>query len=201
MQAPESSDAEATTSARLLRTAATLFRQKGYASSTTRELAELLGIQKGSLYYHIARKEDLLYQLCVNSLEHIRTEVEQTMAEYDTPLDRLYALIQRHMYIILADQDMFATVLIELRELSEQRRAKVDELQGEYEGVVKRAISEAQAAGALRQDVPAKQQMLALLNLLNWSAFWYHPGGELTPEQLTETLITIFLDGAGTRQG
>jgi AcrR family transcriptional regulator len=198
MQAPDSSpDAtEASTSARLLRTAATLFRQKGYARSTTRELAELLGIQKGSLYYHVSKKEDLLYQLCVNSLEHIQKEVEEAIAQHHEPLDRLRALIQRHMYIILADQDMFATVLIELRELSEQRRARVFQLQHAYEALVKATIAEAQHAGVLRQDIPARQQMLALLNLLNWSAFWYHPGGGQTPEELAETFTTIFLDGA-----
>src|SRR5579859_1557886 len=201
MQAPDTSSAITdTTAARLLGAAAALFRQKGYASSTTRELAELLGIQKGSLYYHIAKKEDLLYQLCVNSLEHITTEVEQAMAAQQTPLERLRALIQTHMRVILADQDMFATALTEMRALSAQRRAEVLRLQDVYEKLVKGAIAEAQAAGVLRQDVPAKPQTLALLNLLNWSVFWYRPDGELTPEQLAETFTTIFLDGALVKQ-
>src|ERR1700736_4491663 len=49
-------DASSATSDRLLSAAASLFRQKGYSASTTREIAALLGINKASLYHHIKGK-------------------------------------------------------------------------------------------------------------------------------------------------
>src|ERR1700752_4646273 len=49
---------------RVLDTAAALFWEKGYAATTTREIAAAVGIQQASLYYHVASKEGLLYQLC-----------------------------------------------------------------------------------------------------------------------------------------
>ena len=46
----------------LTRAAARLFAEKGYHGTSVGDLAEALGVQKGSLYSHIASKEDLLYE-------------------------------------------------------------------------------------------------------------------------------------------
>ncbi len=42
----------------------TLFSKKGYAATSTREIAAIPGIRKVSLYYHIENKDDLLYAIC-----------------------------------------------------------------------------------------------------------------------------------------
>ncbi len=188
-----------TTASRLLATAAALFREKGYANSTIRELATRLGIQKASLYHHIAKKEDLLYALWVDSLQRIHSESEQAIAAYTAPLERLRALIYAHLRAALTDQDKHATMLIELRELSKDRYAEVLQLRDRYEALVRQTIAEAQAAGVLRENPSAKYQTLALLNQLNWTIFWFRPGGELTPDQLGEILATLFLEGAQVR--
>lgn len=192
----DSPDAKDTTAARLLKTAATLFREKGYAHSTTRELATLLGIQKASLYYHIDKKEDLLYALCVDALVRIQEETERAVAQQTTPLERLRALIHAHLCAALNDQDKHATMLVELRELSGERRLEVLKLRDRYETFIREMIQEGQEAGVLRREPEAKYQGLALLNLLNWTIFWFRPGGELTPDQLAAILTSLFLQGA-----
>src|SRR5579864_6898633 len=47
----------------LTRTAARLFAERGYHGTSLADLAEALGIQKASLYHHIASKEDLLWEV------------------------------------------------------------------------------------------------------------------------------------------
>jgi AcrR family transcriptional regulator len=188
------------TRARLLATAARLFRRSGYAGATTRELASELGIQSASLYYHIGSKEDLLYDLSVASLTHIRAEVATAMADQPTALARLQALIGAHVSTALADQDQHAAMLMELRSLGAERRAEVLALRDAYEQMVRDAIGDAQREAALRQDISTKDLGLALLNLLNWSIFWYQPDGDLTPERLARLLSTLFLEGALPRR-
>ena len=195
-QATES--ATDTTASRLLSAAATLFRQKGYAGASTRELASLLGIQKATLYYHIAKKEDLLYALSIESLQRIYDEALQAISLHNEPLARLSAFITAHMRITLANRDAYATVLIEMRELSEERRQEVLHLQHNYEQLVRTLITQGQEAGVLRLEPDARYQTLALLNLLNWSIFWYHDDGDLTPDQLAALLTTLFLQGTQT---
>ena len=41
--------------------AAKVFRTKGYHAATVRDIADEVGILKGSLYHHFDSKEDLLY--------------------------------------------------------------------------------------------------------------------------------------------
>lgn len=184
------------TYARLLDAAAGLFRAKGYAGTTTRELAAHVGIQKASMYHHIRSKDDLLYTLCVDSLNRITEEAVRAVASESDPERQLRKLISAHVSTSLADQDKHATMLMELRSLSPARRNDVVVLRDRYESLVVEVIQRAQAAGALRSDVTAKQLMLALLNLLNWTIFWYRPEGELSIEGIGSIFESIYMDGA-----
>jgi AcrR family transcriptional regulator len=186
------------TADRLLRLAAALFRQKGYAASTTRELAGQLGIQKASLYHHIRGKEDLLFAISVESLEHIIAAVSAAGAAAE-PGDRLRAMIAAHMQTALADQDMHTTMLIELRSLSPERQDQVRVRRDQYQKLLRDAIAADQAEGRLRTDIEAGYLTLSLLNLLNWTIFWFDAAGPRGPRELAEMMSMIFLDGARAR--
>ncbi len=184
------------TANQLRRGAAQLFWKKGYAATTIRELAGLLGMQKASLYYHIDSKEDLLYDICVESLGNIHGAVVQAIAEESDQLARVRVMIRAHVASMLDDKEKHATMLTELKALSPIRRAAVVELRDEYERLARAVISEAQDAGALRLEVSAKELQLGLFNLLNWTIFRYRLDGELSPEQLAGLLESLYLDGA-----
>ncbi|QYJ16596.1 HTH-type transcriptional repressor KstR2 [Rubrobacter xylanophilus DSM 9941] len=186
------------TSARLHAAAAGLFWNKGYAATTTRELAAVLGLQKASLYHHMESKEELLYDICVESLGNIRSAVEAAVEGVEDPLERVRALIRAHVVSMLMDKEKHATMLTEMRSLSEKRRREVIRLRDEYERLVRSVLAEAQEAGVLRDDLSAKQLALCLLNLMNWAIFWFRSGEELSPERLAEVFTTLFLEGAGT---
>jgi AcrR family transcriptional regulator len=178
--------------------AAGLFREKGYAGTTTRELAEALGIRNASLYHHIGTKEDLLFRLCVDALEQIHA-MAASATEHSTPEDRVATLIKAHLMAALDGHDAHATMLAELRSLSPKRRQLVLEQRDRYEDLVRGIIADAQANGFVRQDITTKYLALSLLNLLNWSIFWYRPSGDLTPEGLADVMTRIFVEGASPR--
>jgi AcrR family transcriptional regulator len=190
---------EGGTADRLLRVAAELFRQQGYAATTTRQLSDRLGIQKASLYHHIRGKEDLLFQISMESLRRI-SEVVRDAADTATPVDRLRAMIIAHVLSVLRDQDLHTTMLVDLRSLSPARQTEVRQRRDEYEWFLVDAVRAEQEAGLLRDDYDAHNLTLALLNLLNWTIFWYNPGGKQSARQIAEMLATTFLDGARLRQ-
>lgn len=185
------------TSERLLDTAAKLFWTKGYASTTTREIAELLGVRKASLYHHINNKEDLLFQISLNSLERIIRDVRTAMEGRDDQLERVRNLVHAHITSMIADQDKHSVMLTELRALSPIRRKRIVALRDEYEQLVVSVLDEACAAGVLRADIPVKYLSLSLLNLMNWSIFWFQSDDELSPDRLADYLTTVYLAGAG----
>ena len=178
----------------ILITAAALFREKGYVRATTRELGEAVGIRGPSVYYHYKTKDDILYGICVESLRRLTERVEATSA-IENPLDRLRALIKIHVVNILEDRDMHTTMLTELRFLTPERQQDVTQQRDAYEAIIEYAIAEAQRAGDVRIDIPSRQLTLALLNLLNWTIFWFRPDGALSAHGVADLLATVFLDG------
>ncbi|HEY7387832.1 MAG TPA: TetR family transcriptional regulator, partial [Bryobacteraceae bacterium] len=188
-----------TTSQRMLETAAELFSRKGYAATSTREIAAVLRIQKPSLYYHIESKEDLLYTICKSSLEQIRKDVEHATARVAAPLERVRALVRAHLESMLRDQARHAATLSEMRALTPERLAEVIARRDAYEALVRSILLDAQKAGVLRNDIPAKYLCLYLLGLMNRVEVWYRPGGSLSPQQLASVFVTIFLTGASAR--
>ena len=191
----ESSVVGIPTSERVLSTSAALFREKGYAGSTTRELAELLGIRKASLYHHIETKEEILYQICVASLTRIIDEISKSIPEVVTR-DDLRTLIRGHVVEVVGARDFHSVMLTEMRGLTPEHLVEVVALRDRYEKLIRDVVSQSQAVGILRDDVAAKYLMLCLLNLLNWTIFWFKPGGDLEVEELGDLLASVYLEGA-----
>ena len=185
----------AVTAKRLLDLAARLFWENGYAATTTRELAEALGVQKASLYYHIGSKEDLLYQICIESLDNIHEAVSQAVSDVRDPLRRVQVMIRAHVFSMLEDREKHATMLTELKALSPERRAEVVARRDQYESLVRGILTDAQDAAVLTSEIPAKELELGLLNLLNWTIFWYQPDGDLSPDDVTSLFERIYIMG------
>lgn len=188
-----------TTAERLWTTAAVMFREQGYASATTRELAERLGITRATLYYHISKKEDLLHGICREALQRVTAAVTSALEGVEDPKERIRSLMRAHLVSMLTDIDMHATMLLELEALTGAYRQEVVGLRDQYESLVSSTVFEAQRVGALRTDVTAKQLTLALLGMLNWPITWYRPGGGLDPADFAGTLFELYVNGAMSR--
>lgn len=188
-------ESQSSTSSRLLLAAAELFWEKGFSGASTRELSERLGIQKASLYYHIRSKDDLLYEISIRSLDDIQQAVVTALA--NAPIEgRLQALVHAHLRTALEERHMHATQLTELRSMSEERRSAVLARRDAYERTVIETIRAEQAAGRLRMDLDARYLGLGLLNLLNWTIFWYRPEGPKAIEELADFFCDLYINGA-----
>jgi AcrR family transcriptional regulator len=189
-------DAKVPTSSRILNEGAQLFREQGYALSTTRELSARLGINKASLYYHVSSKEELLYLICVESLRQVTEAVTQAIESREDPMEKLHAAFHAHLKSVLGNLDFHATMLLELRSLSGHWRDDVRRARDEFQALIVAVIAEAQQAGEVRTDISAKQLAIGILSLLNWTIYYYKPDGLLSPEQLAEMLWQLYINGA-----
>jgi AcrR family transcriptional regulator len=173
-----------------------LFWQNGYAATSVRELSTQLGIQKASLYHHIDSKEGLLYEVCIVSLGDIEARARIALDTEVDPLSRLRALILAHVNSISQEREMHATMLTELRSLSPKHKVEVIRRRDAYEIMIKSVLESCQDAGSIRVDIPARLLARCLLNLLNWSIFWFDPAGKMSTHELAEVLVSVFLQGA-----
>jgi AcrR family transcriptional regulator len=78
----------------ILHAAAQLFVRKGFAATSTREIAEEVGIRQASLYYHFTGKDEILAELLERSVRPTVDRVEQIerLTASESPETALYAL-------------------------------------------------------------------------------------------------------------
>jgi AcrR family transcriptional regulator len=183
---------------RLFDTAADLFWQKGFAATTTREIAGALGVQQASLYHHMASKEDLVYRICLSSLEQFLAEVPSAVNAIGCPLERVRVMVRAHLAVLLRYQKRNVTLLTELRSLSTGHRKEVLALRDEYERFVRSTLENAQSASLIRSDVPVKYLGLALISILNHAALWFRKNQALQEDRLAGIFAQLFLEGAAT---
>ncbi len=186
---------ELTTAERLLASAADLFGAQGYAGTSMREVAEAVGIRKPSLYHHVRGKEELLFDICLESLRRLEAAVEHTLAA-SAEEERLVAVVCAHVVTSLADQSMHVVMLGEMRALSDERRAEVIARRDAYQRLIADVVLADVAAGRLRSDIDARYLALMLLNLVNWTIVWFRRDGGIRPDELGELLARVYLEGA-----
>jgi TetR/AcrR family transcriptional regulator, cholesterol catabolism regulator len=178
----------------LLKVSAQHFRAKGFAGTTTRDLADSLSIQRASLYYHVKSKEEILWQICTRSLDRVIGAAESALV--NAPVgERIRTLIVAHLETTLSDLNMHVVMLIEMKALSFHHAAELHSRRKAYLHLIQEQIASEQDAGHIRADMDPKVLALALLNLANWTVFWFDSEGAWSAEELSENLAEIFLNG------
>src|SRR6185437_9287685 len=94
----------------LKRAAARLFAEKGYHGTSVGDLAEALGVQKGSLYAHIESKSDLLWEVAREGAEAFHEALDEVPDEGPV-VERIRAALRGHLRVVAQQLDV-ATVFI-----------------------------------------------------------------------------------------
>jgi AcrR family transcriptional regulator len=179
---------------RILMQAAEVFFRKGFHGSSVDEVARAVGLLKGSLYYHIRSKEDLLVELLCRTLEEAQRAVARQAAADADPRQRLERMLEAHVDFVLREPVRVGVLLNEYDRLRGPRRQKVEQMWRDYERQFVRAVREAQQAGQV-MDGPAELIAQSLLGLGSWAARLAGAGGRSRPRQLRQTLLRMMLHG------
>ena len=181
--------------AQIDRTATALFRARGFAATSMRELATELGLEAGSLYSHIKSKEEILHRVCFGLAEDFFAGFEAATADAAVPVAvQLRQAIEAHVRVLCCDGAASAVFLQEWRHLSEPARTEFLALRDRYEGSFRTLIARGITVGELHAP-DAAFATLTLLASLNWLPSWYRPEGKLTPDEIAHRLAEQLLSG------
>lgn len=184
----------------LLRAAAHLFRQQGYAATATRDIAAAAGMRSGSPFYHFDSKQALLAAVMLEGMLRALRHQSERLAPADAPAsERLRALVRSHFDVLLGpDSDFIPVMLYEWRSLTPAQRADVHALRQRYEAAWLPVLQALHASGALRGDPSLARLMI--FGALNWSVQWYEArSGGATLDDLTDTALQLFLHDTASR--
>jgi TetR/AcrR family transcriptional regulator, cholesterol catabolism regulator len=172
--------------------ASTLFRERGYAATSVRDIAQALSLQGGSLYAHVASKEDVLWSIVNRAADRFNAGVEPLARSAAAAPTRLREMIRAHVSVVTSSQRDAAVFLHEWRFLSPERRGAIADRRDAYERLFRQVIVDGVESGDFAMADP-RMSAMAMLSALNGIAAWYNPAGPLTPDQIADQYADLFV--------
>ncbi len=175
-------------------TATNLFRTRGFAATSMRELAQSLGMEAASIYAHIRSKEEILQKICFRLADDFFAGFREAVNQPGPVTEKLQAAIAAHVQVITENLAAATVFQTEWRHLSEPYLSQIIQLQEEYEVNFRELLQAGQASGEFDiAETPLTAR--ALLASLNGLAQWYKPQGQLTPTEIVASFSHLFLRG------
>jgi AcrR family transcriptional regulator len=180
-------------------TAGALFSRRGYAATSVRDIARELDLQGGSLYAHIASKEDVLWAIVAGAAEQFFAAVRPIVATGSPAPERLRAMIAAHVGVVATQPERATVFLHDWKYLSPPRRGTIAAQRDEYGGLFRAVIAEGIAAGHF---APADPKLAAtlVLSALNGIPGWFRADGPLSAEDVAEEFANMLLRGLLARE-
>ena len=184
----------------LIRVAATLFKEKGYKSTTLNDIAQHAGMHRATVYYYfgnkeelfreaikgvldsnIAKAEDLVSTKTIDPQEKLQHLIELVMTSYDESYPYMYVYIQEEMHEVAAERSPWAQQMVQ-----QTRR---------FEKMFMTLISQGITQGQFRRDIPVALAANAMFGMLNWTHRWYKPGSSQSAKHVAEAFCKVFFEG------
>jgi len=185
----------------VLDAAGRLFRLKGFATTTVRDIAEAAGVLPGSLHYRFRTKESILLALMERGISSAEAAFRTAVAGSRHPIERLRAAIRAHVELLIGGDDATYVLLYEGRGLEGEARAAMTRLRDRYDALWDGLLYQAVGSGVLREATDVKLTRLMILGALNWIPQWFNPTGGKNPGEIADVFADIVLVGLLDERG
>jgi AcrR family transcriptional regulator len=178
----------------LLARAAQAFRDKGFEASTTQDIADSLGILRGSLYYYIESKDDLLFEI-VQDFHRRTLSIWETarQTEGDTLL-KIRAFLTAYVVHVIDNPVEAAVFFRDFRSLSAARQRRLVKERDEYWNGLRELVIEGQREAVICPDVDINVVQHGILGMVNFLSL-YAPTAKVGVEELASHYTDFILAG------
>jgi AcrR family transcriptional regulator len=174
-----------------------LFRQKGFASTSMQEISDAVGLLKGSLYYYMDSKEDLLFRI----LSGLHSDGEDIIASVqlnsDDPVHQLREYLRKAVMFASLNADRLAIFLRDFRYVPEDRQREIISEREMYSRTVRRLIEEVKAKGLTDPKLDVSLASTLVSSAVSSTHEWLRPDGreplEAAAERVAEMLLGAVL--------
>ena len=160
----------------MLDAAAKLFAEKGYEATSIGEIAESVGLLKGSLYYYAPSKEDLLFSIICEVHDKGRKLVERFTESAADPVTQLREIIEAGATFVIDHRDMNIISMRDFRALTERRQQELESGRMVMWHYLRNLITRGRNEGYFRSDVDVVVVTTGILGAINYLPTWYESG-------------------------
>lgn len=154
----------------MIKGAVTLFIEKGFHRTTTREIARAAGFSIGTLYEYIRTKEDVLYLVCDSIYDQVRERLQSDLNNNKGTIDSLRLAISHYFRVVDEMQDEVLVMYQEVKSLSRDALPyvlrKELEMVAMFETVIKRCVENKEL------DLTEKQIKMIAHNIFVQGQMW-----------------------------
>jgi AcrR family transcriptional regulator len=178
----------------ILRQAARLFAEQGYAGTTIIDLADACDSSRGALYHYFESKEDILFHILDGHVKDLLDRVEAAAGKVAEPLDQLRAIIAA---IVLTNADSVheqVVLLNHLKQLNVDQQKAIEAKERSIIDLVADLLIRIDSQRRLTTRTKKAYTMM-IFGIVNYTFTWYNPKGPVPPAEYAEMAADLFIRG------
>ena len=179
----------------ILRTAARIFAEKSYHSTSMRDISRATNVSLAGLYHYCKSKEELLFLIQDNCFGRVLESLEQRLLEVEDPTTKLAIFIENHLSFFAANMSEMKVLSHEAESLRGDLYTHVSTRKDTYTKLARQILQEVQNSTENKQPVDLTVATYALFGMMNWIYNWYDPQGQLKVNDLAQHVTQLFLGG------
>lgn len=178
----------------ILQQAAKMFREKGFAATSMRDLAENVGIEAASLYNHIRSKNEILETICFDVANRFTANMDAIEASTARSISKVDTLLRFHIQQMI---DHYEEVYVSDREWKHLDEPYLSNFQNQRRTYRKRfasIIEEGIAKDEIRK-IDAPTAVLIMLHAISGIESWHRSTAKIGAKELEDNMVIIMIDG------
>lgn len=179
----------------ILRTAARIFAEKSYHSTSMRDISRATGVSLAGLYHYCRSKEELLFLIQDHCFGRVVERLEERIKDVKDPFVKLRIFIDNHLSFFASNMAEMKLLSHEAESLRGDLHKHVSTKKQKYAKLARKILSEIQGQQKSHANIDLTVATYALFGMMNWIYNWYDPRGKLSVNQLVDNITRLFLNG------
>jgi len=178
----------------ILRRAAAMFREKGFAATSMRDLAEMVGIEAASLYNHIRSKNEILEAICFDVANIFNTNMDAVESGNKRSIAKIEELLRFHIRQMVENYEEVYVSDREWKHLDEPYLSNFQTQRRNYRKKFAAIIEEGIARDEIRK-IDAPTAVLIILHAVSGIESWHRSKAKISAAELEDNMLKIMIDG------
>ena len=171
-----------------------MFREKGFAATSMRDLAEAVGIEAASLYNHIRSKNEILEAICFDVANRFTDHMDKIEAGNQGPIKKVEIILCFHIQqmienleeVVVSDQEWKHLDEPFLSDFHNQRRS----YRKRFAAIIEEGIKKNEI-----KDMDPPTAVLIMLHSVSGIESWHRSAAKISAGELEENMVTFMIDG------